>query len=134
MARYNLGRIVPVFRGIWDPAIPYVKLDVVLWNGNSWVAVSDNENSEPTDENPDWVCIARGSHYSDWSQEDQEAFYNNLMINLGDLIQQEVNHFLQVSLMSNQTIQEWMSMISYSQSEYDALANKNGIHFVYPDE
>lgn len=133
MAVYNLGRILPVWKGIWDPTVDYVKLDIVLWNSNSWVAMNDNINSEPTDNNSDWLCIARGSNYSDWSEDDQQTFYSDLMSNMGDLIQQQVNNFLQISLMSNSTIQEWMSMISYSQSEYDALANKNGIHFVYPD-
>lgn len=133
MAVYNLGKILPIWKGIWDPTIDYYKMDIVLWNSNSWVALNDNINSEPTDNNSDWLCIARGSNYSDWSEEDQEAFYSDLMSNMGDLIQQQVNNFIQISLMSNTTIQEWMSMISYSQSEYDALANKNGIHFVYPD-
>ena len=133
MAVYNLGKILPIWKGIWDPTIDYYKMDIVLWNSNSWVALNDNINSEPTDNNSDWLCIARGSNYSDWSEEDQEAFYSDLMNNMGDLIQQQVNNFIQISLMSNTTIQEWMSMISYSQSEYDALANKEGIHFVYPD-
>lgn len=133
MAVYNLGKILPIWKGIWDPTVDYYKMDIVLWNSNSWVALNDNINSEPTDNNSDWLCIARGSNYSDWSEEDQEAFYSDLMNNMGDLIQQQVNNFIQISLMSNTTIQEWMSMISYSQSEYDALANKEGIHFVYPD-
>ena len=133
MATYNLGRVLPTWKGIWDPTVNYKRMDIVLWNSNSWVAMNDNINSEPADDNPDWLCIARGSNYSDWSEEDQEVFYNDLMSNMGDLIQQQVNNFIQISLMSNTTIQEWMSMISYSQSEYDALANKNGIHFVYPD-
>lgn len=133
MATYYLGRVVPIWRGIWDPQINYEKMDVVLWKSNSWIAIESNINSEPTDSNSDWLCVARGSNYSDWSEDDQQTFYSDLMSNMGDLIQQQVNNFLQISLMSNSTIQEWMSMISYSQSEYDALANKNGIHFVYPD-
>ncbi len=133
MAVYNLGRILPVWRGIWDSTEDYVKLDIVLWNSNSWLAVNPNTNSEPADDNANWLCIARGSNYSDWSQEDKDAFYSDLMTNMGDVIQNEVNHFIQLSLMSNTTIQQWMSMITYSQSQYDALANKNGIHFVYPD-
>jgi len=133
MAVYNLGRILPIWKGIWDPTIDYYKMDIVLWNANSWVAINDNTNSEPADDNANWLCIARGSNYSDWSQEDKDAFYSDLMANMGDVIQNEVNHFIQLSLMSNTTIQQWMSMITYSQSQYDALANKNGIHFVYPD-
>lgn len=133
MATYNLGRILPKWLGIWDPTVNYDKLDVVLWDKSSWVATTANINSEPTDDNTDWICIARGSNYSDWSQEDKDAFYQDLMTNMGDVIQNEVNNFIQLSLMSNTTIQQWMSMITYSQSQYDALQNKNGIHFVYPD-
>lgn len=133
MATYNLGRILPRWLGIWDPTVNYDKLDVVLWDKSSWVATTANINSEPTDDNTDWICIARGSNYSDWSQDDKDAFYQDLMLNMGDVIQNEVNHFIQLSLMSNTTIQQWMSMITYSQSQYDALQNKTGIHFVYPD-
>lgn len=133
MATYNLGRILPRWLGIWDATVNYDKLDVVLWDKSSWVATTANINSEPTDDNTDWICIARGSNYSDWSQEDKDAFYQDLMLNMGDVIQEEVNHFIQLSLMSNTTIQQWMSMITYSQSQYDALQNKTGIHFVYPD-
>lgn len=133
MATYNLGRILPIFKGIWDSTVNYKRMDIVLWNSNSWVAKNDNVNSEPTDNSSDWLCIARGSNYSDWTQDDKDDFYQDLILNMGDVIQNEVNHFIQLSLMSNTTIQEWMSMITYSQSEYDALANKNGIHFVYPD-
>lgn len=133
MATYNLGRILPIFKGIWDSTVNYKRMDIVLWNSNSWVAKNDNVNSEPADNSSDWLCIARGSNYSDWTQDDKDDFYQDLVLNMGDVIQNEVNHFIQLSLMSNTTIQEWMSMITYSQSEYDALANKNGIHFVYPD-
>lgn len=133
MATYNLGRILPRWLGTWDPTVNYDKLDVVLWDKSSWVATTANINSEPTDDNTDWICIARGSNYSDWSQEDRDAFYQDLMTNMGDVIQNEVNNFIQLSLMSNTTIQQWMSMITYSQSQYDALQNKTGIHFVYPD-
>lgn len=133
MATYNLGRILPRWLGVWDPTINYDKLDVVLWDKSSWVATTTNINSEPADNNTDWICIARGSNYSDWSKDDKDAFYQDLMLNMGDVIQNEVNNFIQLSLMSNTTIQQWISMITYSQSQYDALQNKTGIHFVYPD-
>lgn len=58
MATYNLGRILPIFRGAWSPSKSYDKLDVVTFEGSSYMAISDNTNKRP-DENPSaWILSA----------------------------------------------------------------------------
>lgn len=58
MAIYNLGKILPDFKGQWSPEENYSKLDVVYFEGSSYMAISDNVNKRP-DENPnDWVLSA----------------------------------------------------------------------------
>lgn len=80
MATYNLGRILPIFKGTWDDSIEYKRLDVVYWTTSSWVALSDNSNSEPTENNNNWLCIAKGSsNYSEWSEQDKTAIYNDFI-------------------------------------------------------
>lgn len=36
--KYNLGRVVPIFKGTYDNSTTYEKLDVVYYNGSSYVA------------------------------------------------------------------------------------------------
>ena len=40
----NIGRILPIFKGQWDSSTTYSKLDVVLQEGCSWVALRANTN------------------------------------------------------------------------------------------
>lgn len=58
MATYNLGRVLPRFRGQWDPTINYDKLDVVYFEGSSYMAISDNINKRPDENESDWVLSA----------------------------------------------------------------------------
>lgn len=58
MATYNLGRILPRFRGMWDPTTNYDKLDVVYFEGSSFMAISDNINKRPDENESDWVLSA----------------------------------------------------------------------------
>lgn len=58
MAVYNLGKILPNFRGEWDPTTNYEKLDVVYFEGSSYMAISDNINKRPDENESDWVLSA----------------------------------------------------------------------------
>lgn len=80
MATYNLGRVLPIFKGTWDNSTQYKRLDVVYWTTSSWVAISDNTNSEPNENNSNWLCIAKGSsNYSEWSEQDKNAIYSDFI-------------------------------------------------------
>lgn len=57
MSIYNLGRVLPIFKGEYDPTETYENLDVVLYNGSSYVALNTTTNNLPTDENH-WVLVA----------------------------------------------------------------------------
>lgn len=48
MASINLGRVGFVLRGIWTSSAYYDPLDVVLYNGNSYVAKATNNSQSPT--------------------------------------------------------------------------------------
>lgn len=125
---------MPVFRGMWDRTVDYKKLDIVYWNNCSWVAVSDNKNSEPTDENTaNWLCVARGASFKDWSDQEKQDLSRIVIENLEQPINIAISNYIHNTLSTDATIQQWMSLISMSQSEYDALADKSGVHFVYPD-
>ena len=63
MATYNLGRIGLNVRGEYDAAATYEELDVVNYNGSSYVAKDSSTNILPTDTQY-WALVARGNPVS----------------------------------------------------------------------
>lgn len=62
MAVQNLGRVGLVLKGDWSSSTAYVPLDVVSYDGNSWVAKRNNTNVEPNTTNTsDWQLISNNS-------------------------------------------------------------------------
>jgi hypothetical protein len=62
MAVTNLGRVGLVLKGNWSSATNYVKLDVVAYDGNSWVAKRSNTNVTPnTTNSDDWQLISNNA-------------------------------------------------------------------------
>lgn len=60
---YNLGRILPIFRGEYNPEVMYEKLDIVLFNGSSWVANEEVVDVEPSTSSDKWTLVAiKGSN------------------------------------------------------------------------
>ena len=48
---------MPIFKGEYNPTETYENLDVVLYNGSSYVAINTTTNNLPTDENH-WAIVA----------------------------------------------------------------------------
>ena len=48
MATYNLGRVGLKVLGEYNNTTPYEKLDVVYFNGSSYVSLTDNVGVVPT--------------------------------------------------------------------------------------
>lgn len=61
MARYTIGRILPIFQGNWDSTQSYDKLDIVLKGIVSYVSNVDNNTTEPTANNNSWQVVCRGA-------------------------------------------------------------------------
>lgn len=62
MTIQNLGRVGLVLKGAWDSATTYVPLDVVAYDGNSWVAKRNNTNVTPnTTNSSDWQLISNNA-------------------------------------------------------------------------
>ena len=60
MAQIDLGRILPIFRGIYVNTINYEKLDIVYYKGSSYVANSNMKGIAPdsTETNNTWQLVA----------------------------------------------------------------------------
>ena len=62
MAIQNLGRVGIVPRGAWSGLTAYKPLDLVSYDGNSWVAKRTNTNVEPNTTNTsDWQLISNNA-------------------------------------------------------------------------
>lgn len=70
MARYTIGRILPIFQGDWDSEQTYDKLDIVLYNNaESYVSLIDNNSTEPSESNTNWQMVARGATATEIAEE-----------------------------------------------------------------
>jgi hypothetical protein len=56
--RCNANALGLIFKGQWNPAIPYVVNDVVSYQGSSWIARRGNENVAPA-EGDDWLLLVQ---------------------------------------------------------------------------
>lgn len=54
---YNLGRVVPLFKGAYDAATTYTFLDVVFYDNSSFVALGNTTGNLPTDTDY-WLPVA----------------------------------------------------------------------------
>ena len=56
----NAGRVAMVPKGEWASATAYTRLDVVLYNGSSWVAIADSTGQVPSEDSTYWQLLASG--------------------------------------------------------------------------
>lgn len=79
-SEFNIGRILPVFKGNWSKATTYDNLDVVLsTHGNSYVALKSNTNVNPeSDTNSNWTMLASHGSFELSGQQLDEALKSAL--------------------------------------------------------
>lgn len=54
----NAGRVAMVPKGEWASATAYTRLDVVLYNGSSWVAIADSTGQVPAEGSTYWQLLS----------------------------------------------------------------------------
>lgn len=64
MAKYNLGRILPIFRGAYNANTQYEVLDIVYVPAGSYVAVKPVMGIQPSDLTPEWQLVSRSADIS----------------------------------------------------------------------
>ena len=71
----DLGRVVPLFRGVYNPEIEdgYEVLDMVYANGATWVALIDNPTDTPSDASKQWQIVCRAMINDEQIQEIEAA-------------------------------------------------------------
>lgn len=71
----DLGRVVPLFRGVYNPEIEdgYEVLDMVYADGATWVSLIDNPTDTPSDESNQWQIVCRAMINDEQIQEIEAA-------------------------------------------------------------
>lgn len=75
----NIGRILPLFKGDWSSAATYSKLDVVLYDGSSWVAKAANSGEVPDTSAVDWQMVASRGTWDDFSAQEKQELVEALI-------------------------------------------------------
>ena len=58
MAEYNIGRILPLYKGAWNSTTTFNKLDIVYYGGSSYVALASSKNAPPSSSSSVWQIVA----------------------------------------------------------------------------
>ena len=57
MAEYNLGKVIPNYRGRYDKKETYEDLDVVLFENKTYISLVNNNKETPSEESTKWRII-----------------------------------------------------------------------------
>lgn len=68
MAKKNLGRVSPLFKGDWNEHERYEELDIVFHNGCSWACTKNCMNVEPDFGSEFWVIASVGTQGTEGMQ------------------------------------------------------------------
>ena len=95
MAIYNLGRVVPIYRGAYNPQTKYDELDIVLYGGSSFVALAEVQGVTPAENSPSWGLIAKRGERQEITQAEIESLENIVyqeMVDRGAIFDSSYNH------------------------------------------
>jgi len=125
MATYNLGRILPVFKGAFNSEESYNRLDVVYVSSyGSYVCNTDETTTSPIEDSENWVLLNRDiTNAQAWDEFVQaEAERDTLVNNLVTNGQSQIDDFLEdATIRVNNTISGAESEMVQIGQEWDTL-------------
>ena len=125
MATYNLGRILPVFKGAFNSEESYNRLDVVYVSSyGSYVCNTDETTTSPVEDSENWVLINRDiTNAQAWDEFVQaEAERNTIVNNLVTSAESDIDDFLEdATIRVNNTISGAESEMVQIGQEWDTL-------------
>ena len=62
MAEYNIGKVIPQFKGRYKKESSYEELDIVAHNNGTWVSMTNNNTTEPSEDNTKWKLVCDNSN------------------------------------------------------------------------
>ena len=125
MATYNLGRILPVFRGAFNSEESYNRLDIVYVSSyGSYVCNTDETTTSPVDDSENWTLLNRditnAQAWDEFVQAEQER--NTIVNNLVTNGQSQIDDFLEdATIRVNNTISGAEGEMVQIGQEWDTL-------------
>ena len=128
MATYNLGRILPVFRGAFNSEESYNRLDVVYVSSyGSYVCNTDETTTSPVEDSENWTLLNRDiTNAQAWdefvqAEAERDTIVNNLVTNG----QAEIDDFIEdATIRVNNTISGAEGEMVQIGQEWDALKDE----------
>ena len=62
MAEFPIGKVIPNYRGRYKKESSYEELDIVAHNNGTWVSMTNNNNTEPSEDNTKWRLVCDNSN------------------------------------------------------------------------
>ena len=84
MAQITIGRILPIFKGDWSSSVTYTKLDIVYYNGSSYVAKQTSTGQEPVLPSDYWMMVAKGLKWDTMTPSEKQEIINSVTAVLQD--------------------------------------------------
>lgn len=128
MATYNLGRILPVFKGAFSSEESYNRLDVVYVSAyGSYVCNTDETTTSPVEDSENWTLLNRDiTNAQAWdefvqAEAERDTIVNNLVTNG----QTEIDDFIEdATIRVNNTISGAEGEMVQIGQEWDALKDE----------
>jgi len=96
MTNYNLGRVVPKWRGGYDPNTTYDELDIVAYYGSSFVCLNNGTKGiTPSEDGEAWGLVARRGSETEVSEEQINAIKQaclQYLYNAGAIFDNDYTH------------------------------------------
>lgn len=128
MATYNLGRILPVFKGAFNSEESYNRLDVVYVSSyGSYVCNTDNTTTSPVNDSTNWVLLNRDiTNAQAWDEfVEAEAERDTIVNNLVTSAESDIDDFIEdATIRVNNTISGAEGEMVQIGQEWDALKDE----------
>lgn len=69
---FNLGKVAPSWKGAYSSSTTYSKLDIVQYNGSSWISKIDSNTNHTPAEGTYWAMIARAGQWNSWDAQTRQ--------------------------------------------------------------
>ncbi len=62
MAQFPIGKVIPNYCGRYKKESSYEELDIVAHNNGTWVSMTNNNTTEPSEDNTKWRLVCDNSN------------------------------------------------------------------------
>ncbi len=127
MAEYNLGRVGLVIKGEYDNTTQYKKLDVVFFNGRTYVAKRDAKGQEPTNTVYWQQMVYKGKGYNPRGAWEEGENYINNAEHIDVVSHEGVSYFCKQAHVSevppSEDVENWDVLINIGSADSISVVN-----------